>query len=243
VQRRNRIRVDNLSRFLAYVLGHRPDEFGLVPDPTGFVTFKELLRAIREEPGWGYVREGSIREVLVGKDRSLFEFDDERIRAVERRWETVLDAAAVNLPKILYVAVRRRAHAHVMEKGLVSDRFMALAPEPETALRIGRRRDQRPVLLEVLTAPASREGIPFVPFGRLYLTREVPARFLSGPPVEEQEQGIGKDRKAAPKPADFAPGTFVLEARRDPDLSRRDRGRKAKGWKEDARKLRKRRTQ
>ncbi|MBN1101930.1 MAG: RNA 2'-phosphotransferase [Deltaproteobacteria bacterium] len=243
MQRKSRIRVDKLSRFLAYVLGHRPDEFGLVPDPTGFVTLRELLRAIHEEPGWGYVREGDIREVLVGKDRSLFECDGERIRALERRWEMTLDATEVNLPKILYVAVRRRAHAHVMEKGLVSERFMGLAPEPETALRIGRRRDQRPVLLEVLAAPAHREGIPFVPFGRLYLTREVPARFLSGPPVEEQVDRRGKEPKATPKPADFAPGTFVLEARRDPDLSRRDLGRKARGWKADARKLRKRRAQ
>jgi hypothetical protein len=72
LQRKSQIRVTDLSRFLIYILAHRPDEFGLVPDPIGFVSMKELLRAIHEEPGWGYVREGHLREVLIGKDRALF---------------------------------------------------------------------------------------------------------------------------------------------------------------------------
>ena len=41
------------------------------------------------------------------------------------------------------------------------------------------------------------------------------------------------------KPVDFTPGTFPLDAARDPDLRRRAKGKKRRGWKEEARKIRK----
>ncbi len=35
-----------LAKFISYILARRPDEFGLVPDPNGFVKIKDLLKAI-----------------------------------------------------------------------------------------------------------------------------------------------------------------------------------------------------
>ncbi|MEW6667204.1 MAG: RNA 2'-phosphotransferase [Thermodesulfobacteriota bacterium] len=246
MHKRTQFKVDSLSHLLSYILGHRPDEFGLLPDPEGFVPYKDLLQAIHEESGWGYVRQGHIQEVLYGRDRSLFDAAEDRIRAVERRWNLDLENPPETLPKLLYAAVRRRAHAHVMERGLRPERFAVLSGEPDMALRIGSRKDPRPVLLEIHAAPARDQGVPFFPFGQLYLAREIAPRFITGPPVEEQEEGAQKEEKRegekpARTPAGFAPGTFLLDARRDPDLKRRIKGRKAKGWKEESRKLRKRR--
>jgi putative RNA 2'-phosphotransferase len=225
---------------LIYILAHRPDEFGLVPDPMGFISTKELLRAIHEEPGWGYVRESHIREVLVGKDRALFVWEEDRIRTVEKRWHLDLQTPSENTPKLLFVAIRRKAHFHVMEKGLSSDRPLVLSPDPDMALRIGRRRDQKPILLEVMTGPAQQQGVLFHAFGDLYLAKEILAEFISGPPVPEQilEQAPPKKEKAVPQPSILSGGTFVLDVHRDPDLSRRRDGRKPRGWKEDSRKMR-----
>jgi RNA:NAD 2'-phosphotransferase (TPT1/KptA family) len=79
-KRTHQFKVDNLSRLLLYMLGHKPDEFGLVPDRDGFVTLKELLQAINEEPEWHYVRRSHINEVLMGKTRSLFHAEKKYIR-------------------------------------------------------------------------------------------------------------------------------------------------------------------
>ena len=38
-----------LAKFLAYILGNRPDEFGLVPDPDGYVKIKALLKVLRHQ--------------------------------------------------------------------------------------------------------------------------------------------------------------------------------------------------
>lgn len=240
MHKKAQIKVTDLSRFLTYLLAHRPDEFGLVPDAEGFIAIKDLLRAIHEEPGWGYVREGHLREVLMGKDRALFVREEGRLRSVEKRWHLDLQAPSENTPKILFIAVRRKAHAHVMEKGLFSDRPLVLSPDRDMALRLGERRDQKPVILEVMTGPAQQQGVFFHAFGDLYLSREIPPEFISGPPVPEEvpELQPAKKEKPTPRPSILSGGTFVLEAHRDPDLSRRRDGRKPRGWKEDSRKLR-----
>ncbi len=245
MHRRHQIRVQDLSRLLNYILGHRPDEFGVVPDPDGYLSYKELLWSIHEETGWGYVKEGDIREVLMGEGRSLFEADENRIRALDRRWH-IEEASPVTVPKILYCAVRKRAHAHVMEKGL-SSRILPLSPSPEVALRIGRRRDPKPVLLEILTTAAHQKGVSFSVLGSLYLTHDVPAECISGPPVEQEPprrevKPAGEERAGGRKP-DFMPGSFLLDPQRDPAPHRQFKGKKHKGWKENARKLRKRNNQ
>jgi putative RNA 2'-phosphotransferase len=245
VPKKNKIRTDNLGRLMAYILGHRPDEFGLVPDAEGFVTYKEFLWALHEESGWGYVREGHIHEVLLGRDRALFQSEDKRIRALERRWSLDLENPSRVLPKILLCAIRRKSHPVVMEKGLrsIEDRHHILTPDRDMAMRIGRRRDQRPVVLEVMADAAEKKGTLFYPFGNLFLTTEIPAIFISGPPVSKEVIKAPKERpeQKEERPPDFEAGTFALDPTRDPDKSRRTRGKKTKGWKEEARKQRRKR--
>ena len=227
------------------MLGHRPDEFGLVPDIDGFVSLKELLKAIHEEEGWSYVRQSHINEVLLGKDRPLFQFEDNSIRTVERQWKLDIRRAVTSLPKILFTPVRARAHPFVMDKGLRSDgeRYLVLTSDRDMALRIGKRRDQKPVLLEVVAAEAQKRGVLFYQFDLLFLSSQIPAKFITGPPVSkkilEQTKNIPvREEKPLITAVDFTPGTFSLDSRRDPDLTRRAKGRKPKSWKENARKLR-----
>ncbi|HBF42158.1 MAG TPA: hypothetical protein DDW42_00740 [Desulfobacteraceae bacterium] len=264
--RNHQIKVNQLSRLLIYILGHRPDEFGLVPDLDGFVVYKELIQAIHEEPGWSYVRRSHINEVLLGKNRPLFQPEENRIRVLERRWRLDFDDAARSPgrprgkfsygqdmdsrqkpPKILYIPVRRRAHPVVMEKGLKSSegRYLALSAEEDMALRIGKRRDQKPVLLEIMAWDAEKEGVLLYPFGNLFLTNQIPAKYISGPPVskevlERRSDGGTREERVRPVASNLTPGTFSLDIARDTGRFQKTKGKKRKGWKEEARNLRKR---
>ena len=240
--KKTQMKIHNLARFVLYVLGHRPDEFGLLPDKEGFVAYKQLLWALHEEPGWGYVRKGHINEVLLSHDRTLFQAREDTIRALDRRWHFDLENPAQSLPNILFVGVRRRAHPNVMEKGLAAaqGRHIVLSPDRDMAMRIGRRRDQKPVLLEISTRSVSEAGIALNPFGNLFIANQVPAEAITGPPVPKKDiEATQKKERAIPdKRPDFETGTFVLDVNRDPDPSRHTKGKKRKGWKEEARKIR-----
>jgi putative RNA 2'-phosphotransferase len=227
---------------MAYMLGHRPDEFGLIPDSEGFVPIKEMLQAMHEEAGWSYVRQGHINEVLLGAERSLFQPQDTRIRAVDRRWRLALDQPAEAIPRILFTPVRRRAHLHVIQKGLRSlqNRPIVLSPERETATRLGKRRDQRPIVLEVLAGAAGDSGPAFYGFGDLYLATEIPPRFIAGPPPSKEDLKALEaeaEKRQEPREEPMA-GGFILNPERDPDVSRRARGKKERGWKEASRRQR-----
>lgn len=248
-KRRQQIKVNELSRMLVYMLGHRPAEFGIVPSRDGLVPLKEVLKALHEEPGWRYVRQSHINEVLLGKDRFLFETESDRIRVLERRWDMKLgDGFLESIPSILLTPVRRRAHPVVMEKGLISahGKLLVLSPDESMAGRIGRRQDPKPVLLQVEAEKARREGILFYQFDSLYLCGEVPARYVAGPPVAKEVLKVAAEKEAKPVEdirvaGAFSAGTFPLDAARDPAPHRRDKGKKPKSWKESARKMRRKR--
>jgi len=230
---------------MVYILGHRPDEFGLVPDREGFVKLKELLWAIHEEEGWRYVGQGHIREVLLSRERVLFEAGENRIKTVERRWELNLKSPCHDLPRLLFYPIRQRAHPNVLEKGVVAapGENLTLTTSREMAFRIGLRRDQKPVILEISVERARRSSTDFFKFGDLFLVNKIPFNSILGPPLSKEFQKLKtKAIQEEPQPVpDFQPGTFILEANRDPAPWRKDKGKRQKGWKEEARKARRKR--
>jgi putative RNA 2'-phosphotransferase len=247
-KRRRQIKVDELNSMLVYMLGHNPAEFGIVPSREGFVAFKDLLKALHEEPGWRYVCQSHINEVLLGKGRFLFEIENGCIKTRERNWKMDLEGSFLeSVPRILFTPVRRRAHPVVLEKGMIPapGKFLVLLPDEDMALRIGRRQDPKPVLLRVEGEKARKEGVLFYLFDSLYLCEEIPARYIAGPPLPEKipKALTEKERSSADDirlGAAFSAGTFSLDLARDTAPHRRDKGKKQKGWKETARKMRRR---
>jgi putative RNA 2'-phosphotransferase len=189
---------------LAYMLGRRPDEFGLVPDAEGFVKTKELLKALHEEEDWGYVNESHLREVQLTVPEPPVELEAERIRAHRR--EPFPDASAPERPpKLLYAAVRRRAYPHVHANGIdpSSHSQVVLTRQREHAERLGRRIDPDAVILTVKVRTAEDQGVAFARFGEhLFLADHIPAGCFGGPPLPAHPSEAVRH----PRPADLRPG-------------------------------------
>jgi putative RNA 2'-phosphotransferase len=210
---------------------------------------KELLQALHEEPGFGYVRQSHLVEVLAGNGRDLLFAEGNRVRAVEGHWEIKSGAPLPSLPKILFTPVRRKTHPVVMQRGLHAEkgRYLTLSDDEEMAARIGRRRDPKPVVLHVRTTDTVEKGMPLSRFGDLFLASDIPAECISGPSVSaevlrvHEEKVADKAQIAAVQEAGarFMPGSFFLKVEKDAVLRKRAKGKKPKGWKETARKLRK----
>jgi putative RNA 2'-phosphotransferase len=197
-------RQDSLEKMLRYMLGTAPDEFGLHPDDAGFVPLKVLVAAINEEDGWRGVRAGQIL-MLANQpgETSPLEIAEDLIRLKPALADLPPEAPDESaLPKMLYTAFKPAAWAVLSRRGLrpkTGDEVVRLWSEAELALRVGRRFSGAAVLVTVRAARARQAGAVFRPYShRLWLTTEVPAEFLSGPPVPEEE------------PAPRAPEPFVI---------------------------------
>jgi putative RNA 2'-phosphotransferase len=233
-----------LGQLMYYVLERRPDEFGLVPDDEGFVRFKDLIKAISEESGWGYVRRSHIHEVLLSAPDHSFVVEDDRIRVVGSE-KAVSRTEGVVPPKLLYLCMRRKAYRVVCEKGisLMGHKRILLATTVEMALRMGRRRDPKPVLLTVQARRAAEAGVTFCRQGELiYMADHVPVGYFSGPPLPKEKEEAAKPKKEPLLVSETLAGSFSLDMERSRELQQQRLKRKGLkkdiAWKKDARKLR-----
>jgi putative RNA 2'-phosphotransferase len=205
-----------LAKFLDYVLGRRPDEFGLFPDADGFVKTKELLKALWEE-GQRHVRLAHLKEIILVLPKAPIEIDDNKIRAIGRS-HLPRSRPAMEMPNLLYTCVRHRAYPNVAEKGLVASDggIIKLAVDKSMAQRIGMRSDAKPVLLTVHTEKAIIRGGIFLTAGiGLFTTDRLDTGCFSGPPLPKEKPPPEK-KKAVPevieKPS--TAGSFFPDAAR-----------------------------
>lgn len=189
-----------LAKFIDYILGRRPDEFGLVTDEDGYVRIKDLLKAVNEEEGFGYVRQFHLNEIMLTQPDHSLEVTDNRIRS-KFRDRLPRHAYAQDPPKLLYTCVRQKAYPHVTEKGIQPAGFsrVVLSSEVKMAERLGRRIDRSAVLLTVQVQPSMDRGVVFFQAGEtLFLAEFIPAGCFTGPPLP-------KEKPVAPKPAETEP--------------------------------------
>jgi putative RNA 2'-phosphotransferase len=236
---KHRRSIDKLSKFLAYILGRQPDEFGLIPDENGFVKIKDLIKSLSEEPGWRHVRLNHIREAIYATGSPTVEMENNLIRAKDKT-HLFFPEIPDSFPKLLYYAVRQRAYPVLLEKGLPpadSGNRIVLASDIAMARRLGRRIDPSPAILTVNSAHARNWGATLWRFGKhLFLSDSLPLGSFSGPPLPktrpEPKQVDMPKSKSAPK----TPGSYYLDLTIDSAASnkanKRSRQRKNK-WKRD----------
>ena len=235
----HRHQVAALSKFLVYILAHRPDEFGLVLDEHRFVAIKELLQAINEEPGWSHVRQADVIEAAMTKEREHLEIRNNRIRAVRGHSDESRGAPIVP-PKTLFYGARRKVYPHIVRHGLtpVGKRYVHLTVTSSLAMRIAKRRDPNPVMLEVHAERAAHKGIVFYQASPLiFLTDRVPTMYITGPPLSSV-----LPEKTGPHVQPAAPSSHGFPDSVPPDLAMKPVHQRKRGttWKEPSRKLRRR---
>ena len=229
------------SKLLSYVLGRRPYEFGLVLDENGFVSLQILLKAIGEEKDWKFIREAHFHELLIQEPDPPIELAGSRIRSVDRS-HLPIHAISSDPPKLLYVCVRRKAHAHVLEKGISPTAYaqVVLSSDRDMALRMGRRNDSKAVLLSVFCNKCREQGVLFYQAGgSLFTAEHIPPRCFAGPALAPEKESRAQLHDPVPQHPK-TPGSFILELQKENLISSKVKGRKKEiPWKKDRKRLRK----
>ena len=211
-----------LEKIISYILGRNPAEFGLVPDPEGFIKLKEFLKVVQEEKELKHIRRSSIDEILITVPNPMIEIRGNQIRSKAFQSSPVYPKAQ-DIPNILFTCVRRKAYGYVIEKGISPMGFshVILSSDSDMAEKIGKRRDPEPVRLVVQTQKCMDKGTIFYTAGEtLYLAESIPSGCFSGPPLPKREALPAKTDVLETPTRDRIPGSFMLKLKDKPDYVR-----------------------
>ena len=171
---------ERISRFLTYLLRHRPREYPLVFDERGFVEWGDIVKIVQER--FYDVTEEQIRAVVTDSEKKRFGLQEGKVRATYGHSFAVdLSDEAVEPPFELYYGTARDLAESMLRSGLKPrDRqYVHLSVSAEEAESVARRHDRAPAIIVVDAQGAHGDGVRFYKSGPLFLAENVPAKFLS----------------------------------------------------------------
>ncbi|MDA1267234.1 MAG: RNA 2'-phosphotransferase, partial [Planctomycetota bacterium] len=131
---------ESITRSLAYMLRHQPEEFDLELDAHGYGDLDDVVQALNERLGEP-IDDEDVEEAIGSGDRRRYEIVDGRIRALYGHSFAIDPGEPSEPPELLYVGVGSRDADRAEARGLRSGRraFLHLALEFDDAREMGRR--------------------------------------------------------------------------------------------------------
>ena len=170
-----------LSKFISYILRHKPDSIGLTLDSQGWALIDELIdKSNASGTVFGRV---DLLKMVDGNDKKRFSIsnDGQRIRAAQGHSVRVeLGLTAQEPPPVLYHGTATRFVSSILAEGLKpqSRQQVHRSADETTAHRVGQRHG-KPAILTVEAALMHDEGFKFfLADNGVWLTDHVPPAFL-----------------------------------------------------------------
>lgn len=174
----------SISKEMAYILRHHPEERGIRLDAEGWADVEALLDSLNAN---GYAIDRTGLEQLVkenDKQRFAFSTDHTKIRASQgHSFPVDLDLEPVTPPEVLFHGTAARFLDSIRQTGLEKRKrqYVHLSPNEETAVKVGVRHG-KPVVLRVLTGKMTADGFVFYRSANgVWLTDSVPVSYLEFP--------------------------------------------------------------
>lgn len=167
-----------VSKYMSYLLRHNPEDLKI--DGEGFVDLDELLVKLRERYD---ISKDFIQKIMSNEGQKRFEIIGNRIRALYgHSFETTIELEEDRSIALLYHGTTLESSLEILKDGLkpMHRKFVHLSPTKDAALKVGRRRASRPVVLEVNAKEARKDGLRFFKATeRVFLCKEVPAKYIN----------------------------------------------------------------
>lgn len=181
-----------ISKFLSYVLRHRPDEIGIKLDPQGWVAIDVLLAAAGEHGN--RITHAELDDVVQNNNKQRFAISEDgtRIRASQGHSTAVdLGYAPSSPPDILFHGTAARNLESIRAQGLLKGNrhHVHLSLDSTTATQVGSRHGS-PVVLIIRAGDMSAAGHEFfLSANGVWLTEHVPNAFIDFKPGGASVEG------------------------------------------------------
>lgn len=172
-----------LSKFLARVLRHRPEEVGLEVDHEGWVAVEDLLQAVSEQlPSWRHVQRSDLEQIIANSEKTRYQIQGDRIRALYgHSTHVAVDRSPQEPPEVLYHGSAARNLDRIIQEGLhpMRRQNVHLSTDRSLAAEVARRHGRSIVMFKVNARAAWKAGIRFyVGSGQIWVSDAIPSEFI-----------------------------------------------------------------
>jgi putative RNA 2'-phosphotransferase len=193
--------IERITRSLAYMLRHQPEEFDLELDSHGFGDMREVARALSERLG-EEIRPEDVESAISSGDRPRYEIVGDKVRALYGHSIDIDPGEPGQPPDLLYVGINSRDAKRAVQYGLRGGRrrFLHLARTIDDARETGRRSGVEYSVLEVHALDAWEDGVDFYDRQALFLAEHIPTEFLQI--AETRDDGYERELRGGPRGGD-----------------------------------------
>ena len=170
------------SRFISLILRHRPEIIGITLDEHGWAEVDALIDGINRSEAHALDMEG-LEEIVRTDEKQRYSFNGDHtlIRANQGHSVPVdVELEERIPPDILWHGTGEKYTSSIDRQGLIpkSRLYVHLSSDPETAVTVGSRHG-KPVLYKIDCKAMVEDGYRFfLSANHIWLTREVPVRYL-----------------------------------------------------------------
>ena len=173
--------LQRISKFISLILRHNPEAAGITLDSHGWADVGELINGVSRK----YPLDRALLERIVAEDekgRYSFSEDGRLIRANQGHSINVdVELEEKEPPEILYHGTAERFSSSIEREGLKPGTrlYVHLSTTPEAARKVGQRHG-KPIVYVVNSGEMAKSGYTFfLSANGVWLTKNVPAEFLS----------------------------------------------------------------
>ena len=161
--------IDFYCKTLGFICGEKKDDWNWA--------------SLHKDDCWNKLNENDLHMMIEKSDKKRHEISAGKIRAVygHSTQQRISKEAAIP-PKILYHGTASRFMVKIMKKGLLPQerQYVHLSSDVETAILVGQRREDKPVLLKINALEAWNEGIKFYFANeKIWLADYIPNKYIS----------------------------------------------------------------
>ena len=172
--------LESTSKFIALILRHKPDAIGIGLDEHGWANVDELIAGINKQQPFTMQ---DLEEIVATDNKQRYSFNEDKtlIRANQGHSIPVdVELEKVEPPEFLWHGTGKKYEESIDKIGLIpkSRLYVHLSGDAETAGNVGRRHG-KPVIYKVKSGEMAKDSyIFYCSVNGVWLTKEVPPKYL-----------------------------------------------------------------
>lgn len=167
------------SKFLAYILRHKPEEIGISLDEFGYADINELISKF---PKKFHLSITDLEKLVALDNKKRYIIRDGKIRASQGHSIPVNLELKPLIPETkLFHGTDKRFLDSILKQGLLprERNYVHLSASVDTAMTVAKRHGQKPVIFELNTNQMLKDGLEFYQSeNNVWLTKEVKPEYL-----------------------------------------------------------------